>query len=204
MESSDQKMLKLFEILEKDCTQSQRKLSKKLQISLGLANSLIQKSIKKGYIKSTACENNKVSYSITQKGNVERTNLTINYIQNSLNFYNYIRLRVCKLIESLVERGAKNIIIYGTNELAEIASILLREYDLNLIAIIDNEKAGRKMIGKTIRKTSFLKTIQFDALIFTCMEIPKALVDDVKHCGVSMIKIHGIRSAFDKKFIIDA
>ena len=155
MEFSDQKKLKLFEILEKDSTQSQRELAKKLKISLGLVNSIIQKNIRKGYLKLSVRENGISSYTITQKGNFEKVNLTISYIQNSLDRYNYIRLRICKLVERIVESGAKNIIIYGTNELAEIACILVIERDLNLLAIIDNEKAGRKMIEKLFAKHLF-------------------------------------------------
>jgi hypothetical protein len=97
------------------------------------------------------------------------------------------------LIEALAIANKKNIVLYGANELAEIAGIILQEYELNLIAIVDNDKVGIKMIGMTIVASSFLGENHFDALILTQLEdvqsTPQATIDEIVGHGVQQNRI---------------
>jgi len=51
MDTQDIRTLKLMEEIDKDYTQSQRDLSNKLDISLGLVNSFVKRLASKGYFK---------------------------------------------------------------------------------------------------------------------------------------------------------
>jgi len=68
MDTQDIRTLKLLEEIDKDYTQSQRDLSNKLDISLGLVNSFVKRLANKGYFKITMIPKNRVKYILTQKG----------------------------------------------------------------------------------------------------------------------------------------
>ena len=86
MNKIDIRTLKILEEIENDHTPSQRDLSKKLNISLGLVNSFVKRLVQKGYLKITTIPKNRVKYILTPKGAAEKTRLTYQYIQHSLAF----------------------------------------------------------------------------------------------------------------------
>jgi len=175
MDQQDINTLKLLEAIERDNTQSQRDLAKKLGISLGLVNSLIKRIARKGYFKISTLPKNRVKYILTPKGFSEKIALTYRYISHSINFYTDIRDKICEIVQSIVSADQKRVIIYGANELSEIACIVLREYNLDLVAIIEDEKSGEKICGITVAKTSFLNQNSFDAIIVAHLG-PAALI----------------------------
>ena len=73
MENQDIRTLKLLEEIDNDRTPTQRDLSKKLNISLGLVNLFIKRLGKKGYFKIKTIPKNRVKYILTPKGAAEKT-----------------------------------------------------------------------------------------------------------------------------------
>lgn len=191
-------MLQLFEALEDNCTQSQRELSRNLNVSLGSVNQLLKEVISKGYLKISLKNRGKAKYSITSRGRNKKSKLLLEYISNSIRHYDYLKSRMCRLIEHMVGTDRKKVILCGANGLTEIVCIILQEYNLNLVGIIDDQQVGKKVAGKTVRESSFLQDNLFDALIITMMDIPEQLFDVIINSGVSPKKIHSIRTAFDK------
>ncbi len=170
MEQQEIKTLRIIEALEKDDTQSQRDLSNNLGISLGLVNSLLKRIVNKGYFKVTTITKNRMRFALTPKGFAEKVTLTYRYISHAVGYYSEIRDKICEIVEKIIANKHKKIIIYGANELAEITSFILREYNLNLLFIVDDKKAGQRMFGLTIVDTSLLNTTLFDALIVANMD----------------------------------
>lgn len=193
MDPKEIKTLKVIEALENNSNHSQRELAKKLDISLGLINSLIHRVVRKGYIKIAFLNKNRAKYLLTPKGITKKSILTNRYILHSISHYNYIREKLCALIEALSIADKKKIVLYGANELAEIAGIILQEYELNLIAIVDDDKAGKKMIGMTVVESSFLGENHFDALIMTQLDrlqiTPQITIDEIVSHGVQQNRI---------------
>ena len=68
--------LKILDKIEKTENLSQRIISKDLNVALGLANSLIKKFIKKGFLKLKEAPMKRYLYYITPKGMIEKTKLT--------------------------------------------------------------------------------------------------------------------------------
>ena len=84
--------LKLINELQKNNEQSQRSISKELDVALGLANSLIKRFVKKGFLKLSEAPMKRYIYYLTPKGILEKTKLTSEYIQSSLEFYKKVKL----------------------------------------------------------------------------------------------------------------
>ena len=197
MNSVKIKTLQLFKSLEDNCEQSQRELSSNLDISLGSVNQLLKEVLSKGYLKVSSNNRKKATYSITAKGMDKKSKLISEHTKNSIKHYDYLKSKIGRLIEHLVLTDRKRVVLYGANELAEIVCMILKEYNLKLVGIIDDQQAGNKVAGETVREISFLHEKSFDKLIITLMEIPESLIDFLIERGVSLQKMQGIREAFD-------
>ena len=79
--------LRILSKIEETENLSQRIISKELNVALGLANSLIKKFIKKGFLKLKEAPMKRYMYYLTPKGLVEKTKLTREFLETSLFFF---------------------------------------------------------------------------------------------------------------------
>jgi len=104
----DESQFKALRELEKDSTLSQRDLSKKVGLSVGRVNYIINALLKKGFIKAQRFKNskNKIGYMyiLTPKGISERIVQTQTFLQKKNE--EYIRLK--QEIEALREETEKS------------------------------------------------------------------------------------------------
>ena len=146
MDPQELRTLQLLEEIEKNQMPSQRHLARQLNISLGLVNSFIKRLAQKGYFKITHIPKNRVKYILTPKGAAEKTRLTYAYIKYSYAFYKETRVKLQKLFRNLEHQNVRRLALYGTGDLAEIAFLSLLETSIELVAVIDDRKAGKKFM----------------------------------------------------------
>lgn len=133
----------LSAIAQKGETISQRELSQRLGIALGLVNSHVKRLIRKGYIKVTTLPRNRLKYLLTPRGMAEKARLTYEYAYFSYRLYRATRQRCQELMTRLAEEGNREVVLYGTGDVAEIAYLSLQESALKLVAVVDGEGRGR-------------------------------------------------------------
>ncbi|MEJ2494903.1 MAG: winged helix-turn-helix transcriptional regulator [Ignavibacteriaceae bacterium] len=167
MDTQDIRTLKLLEEIDKDYTQSQRDLSSKLDISLGLVNSFVKRLANKGYFKITALPKNRVKYILTPKGAMEKTRLTYQYLQYSFELYRGARRNLQKHFNELVAQGVKRVVFYGVSEIAEIAYISLQETAIKMVAIVDEKRVGKIFLGNVVKDPNLLGSLSFDRILIT-------------------------------------
>jgi len=189
MDHQDLRTLKLLEEIDKDETPSQRDLSRKLNISLGLVNSFIKRLAQKGYCKVTTIPKNRVRYLLTPKGAAEKTRLTYEYIQSSVIFYRDARHKVQRLFRDLVNEGVRTICFYGVSDLAEIAYLSMQETSIQLSAIIDDEKIGEMFLRKTVLGSDQMTKLACDRILITDILAPIEAYDAIKEWGIRSNKI---------------
>ena len=185
MDTQEIRTLKILEEIDKDYTQSQRDLSSKLNISLGLVNSFIKRLAKKGYFKITTIPKNRAKYILTPKGAVEKTRLTYQYLHYSFEFYRSARNNLRKHFMKLVEQGVKRVVFYGVSDIAEIAYISLQETSIKMIAIVDDKKTGMIFLGHVVKSPDLLKSLSFDKILITFMDNELASVDKLLKRGIA-------------------
>ena len=83
--------LKLLNEISKTKEHSQRSISKTLNVALGLANAIIKKFVKKGFLKLKQAPMKRYFYYLTPKGLVEKAKLTKEFLESSLEFYSKAR-----------------------------------------------------------------------------------------------------------------
>lgn len=185
MDNQDLRTLKILEEIEKDKTPSQRYLAGKLNISLGLVNSFIKRLAQKGLFKIKNIPKNRVKYILTPKGAAEKTRLTYKYIQYSFQFYKSAREKLRILFYGLTKNGNKKIVFYGAGDLAEIAFISLQEVPIELVAVVDDNKAGEIFMDFVITDSDYLSTIYFDKIIITSIDDTENILNNILKKGIS-------------------
>ncbi len=163
----DEVTLRLLNEISQDTTLTQRKLSTRLGVALGLTNALIKRLVKKGYIKITTIPKNRIKYLITPKGIKEKTRLTYEYTMCSIHYLKNARENIVKSLLVLSKKGVKDVLFCGDGEMAELVHISLRECDMHLVGIIDDKKVSKSFHGHKISGFEDIDKFSFDAIILT-------------------------------------
>ena len=115
----------------------------------------------------------------------EKTRLTYQYLLYSLEFYKETRLKIKSIYDQLSQQGKKRIYLIGDAELAEIALVTLQESELELAGIVDDEKAGNRLIGFPIVDSSKLKEASInDIILITKTAIDSELMNRIVQYGI--------------------
>jgi DNA-binding MarR family transcriptional regulator len=189
MDNHDIHSLRILEEIEKDNTQSQRELARKLNISLGLVNAFVKRLAQKGYFKITTMPKNRAMYMLTPKGFAEKTRLTYEFIQYSFHFYKRARGRLKKLLSTLENDGIQTVVFYGASDLAEIAYVSLEETSLELVAIVDDFKSAERFLGRTVMHPSILTRLEYDTIIVTSISSRDDIYDNLVKLNIPKEKI---------------
>ena len=168
---------------------TQRDLSKRLGIALGLINSYIKNLASKGYITISAIPRKRYTYYLTPQGFVEKTRMTYHHLQNFTNLYRVARHDFQKLFHNLHKDNIKSVVFCGTDEVAEIAYITLQEFDIKLIAVVDAEEGDRNFFGFSIKPICDLKNREYDRVLITSFLKERELYTELLKAGVPHGKI---------------
>jgi len=192
----------LLEIKENP-TLTQRSLSHRLNISLGLTNAIIKNLIYRGWIKAKKDTGRKLLYIITPKGMTNVSCLMYNRFQETLHYYHYTKDLLAAYLMKLYQQGEKTVNIYGTGQLAEITYYAGISTPLKLNAIISDDPSKEKFLGrKTISMVNFLSrysnynNLSNQKIIILSTNNPKKLTKEIsKYKNIQKnIKIINIES----------
>ena len=185
MDPKDIRTLKILEKVDNEIVPSQRDLARELNISLGLVNSFLKRLVKKGYFKARHIPKNRMRYYLTPRGASEKTRLTYEYIQYSYNFYKEARQKLRDLYSGLEKQGVSRIVFYGAGDLAEIAYLSLQETNIELVAVFDDEKIGKRFMRYTVVHPDRLTWLSFDRILITSMISAELILQKVSALGIS-------------------
>jgi len=129
---------------------TQRLLSRKLNISLGLTNSILQNLIHRGWIKAQKMTGRKILYLITPQGMTNVSRLMYSRFQETLHYYHYTKDLLTAYLMKLYQQGEKTINIYGTGQLAEITYYAGISTPLKLNAIISDDPSKKIFLGHEV------------------------------------------------------
>jgi len=161
------KSLQILDELSSNDSITQRDLSKRLDIALGLVNSYIKNLISKGYLTVKSIPPKRYAYYLTPKGFAEKTRLTYNLLHDYTKIYREARNNLKQLFGQLKNEGVRRVAFAGADEIAEIAYLTLHEMNMKLAFVVDNEKVGQVFFGRTVLPLKELNNIKFDCIIVT-------------------------------------
>jgi DNA-binding MarR family transcriptional regulator len=173
--------LQILDELSNDDSLTQRDLSSRLGIALGLVNSYIKNLIAKGYVTVKTIPTKRYAYYLTPKGFAEKTRLTYDLLHDYTRIYREARSNLKNLFHDLQTAGVKKIVFAGADEVAEIAYISLQETHLELMDVVDDGAAGKNFFGRPIKPLEAVKDMQYDIILISSYlkrnELHKQLID---------------------------
>lgn len=168
--AADEISLRLLDELTKEPLITQRALSDRLGIALGLVNAYVKRLYKKGYIKIKNLPKNRIKYIITPKGFTEKARLTYNYMHRSVNYFKEIRGKIENTYTTMLSAGIRNVLLWGDGEIAELCYISTRGLPLKIIGVVSDKKIENGFFGHHIYTVEDLRDIDYDAILVASIE----------------------------------
>src|SRR5688572_8958942 len=191
MDVESRRDLQLLETLEHEATITQRTLSGRLGIALGLTNLYLKRLIRKGYVKCVTVSPNRLVYSLTPKGMARKARLTYEFMKYSLDFYRDARQHLRRSLGQAVGQQ-KQVAIYGTGDAAELVFLLIREMGLELVAVFGAESNGH-FLGFAVMPIATHADVAYDVLVVAVLERPAGTMKLLAHAGVPSGKMLMLR-----------
>jgi len=129
---------------------SQRELSRRLGIALGLVNSYLKNLVAKGFVRVTSFPKNRYAYLLTPSGFAEKSRLAYQHLSYFTGLYTVTRQDYLKLFRKIALDGAKGVAFCGIDEVAEVAYLSLMEVGMELELAMDTGPSGRKFMGRNV------------------------------------------------------
>lgn len=181
MDNEDFHTLRLMGEIERAGSSTQRELSRRLDLSLGLVNTFMKRLVNKGYFKVKTMPRNRVKYFLTPKGLARKSRLTVEYLRYSVNFYKEIKSLLLRKFAEMEQSDVRNVLFLGAGEVAELAYLYVQPTRIELLGVIDAEKKGADFFDFGVEDYSRLDENDWDSVLITCLEDTeghaKALVD---------------------------
>ncbi len=173
----------LTEIAEGDRV-TQRQLAKKLGIALGLTNLYIKRLAKKGYIRIVNIKRSRLKYLLTPRGIAEKARLTYQFMEYSLGYYVKLRETFRQCLLPVSRSDNRRVLLYGSGEIAEIAALVLWEFDLILECVVDDEKSGTSFLGYKVRALAEIPELSFDWIVVAVLNGSEGLQERLRELKV--------------------
>jgi DNA-binding MarR family transcriptional regulator len=166
-ETGQYRSLQILDELSNNDALTQRDLSQRLGIALGLVNSYIKNLVAKGYLTVRNIPSKRYAYYLTPKGFAEKSRLAYDLLQDYTRIYREAKNNYRQLFFELERSGMKRIVFAGADEVAEFAYITLQETKLELTGVVDTERAGEMFFGRKINPLSGLQNMEHDSIVVT-------------------------------------
>jgi DNA-binding MarR family transcriptional regulator len=170
MDKEDLHILRLMGEIDRDGDHSQRELSQRLDLSLGLVNTFLKRLVSKGYSKVTTLPKNRLKYFLTPEGIARKSKLTVEYLHYSMNFYRDIKLLLLKKYKEMETNKVQSILFWGAGEVAELAYLYLQQTNIQLAGIIDEEEQGKKFFDFKIERSHRVRQLEWDMIFVTRLD----------------------------------
>ena len=158
--------LRALEEIEKNPEISQRELSNRLGVALGITNALLKTMVRKGLIKIRGDNNRSLTYHLTHAGVLAKSALAVKWTINTIDYYRQARREVADRLTAIAADGVKTIVLLGLSELTEIAIIVANEIGLEIIGCVDLGESGRdSILSLPIGSEDLITEIQPEAIV---------------------------------------
>jgi DNA-binding MarR family transcriptional regulator len=189
MDKENIHILRLMGEIERDASPSQRELSSRLNLSLGLVNTFIKRLVNKGYFKVKNMPRNRVKYFLTPKGLARKSKLTVEYLQYSVNFYKDIKNLLVNKFKEMEHARMKSVMFFGAGEVAELAYLYLQLTDLYLVGIVDDGQDGGDFFEFGVDGLGLLDQKDWDVILLTRLDNTDQDIKTLVGKGVNPDKI---------------
>lgn len=168
--------------LEKSPVVSQRELSRRFGVALGVTNACLRKMAGKGWIRIREMDHHKSGYFLTPKGVAEKTRLHLHLVSWRVQQYSALKEMVGKRLEEMERRGIKRVVFYGLSDEMEVAFLKLQGSKMKLVGIMDDEERNgdENCFGHELKDVSQIVGLKPDAILITSLNDGEKKEEQVK------------------------
>lgn len=182
--------LQLLSEISGDEPLSQRELSRRLGIAVGLVNSYLKNLVSKGYVRVKNFPSNRYAYLLTPQGMAEKSRLAYQHLSYFTSLYTVARQDYLELFRRLEQSGVKQVVFCGVDEVAEVAYLSLRETGLELCMVMDDLKVGEMFFGLQVSSIDAALPKDMKAIIITSLKRKDSLEELLNQQGVLKNRIY--------------
>ena len=115
--------LNILQELEKNPVISQRELSHKFGIALGVTNACLKRMARRGWIRITGLNHRRIGYYLTPTGFAEKAKLSLHLISWTVQHYAALKDIIGKRLLEMQQDGIERVVFYGVSDEMEIAYV---------------------------------------------------------------------------------
>lgn len=160
-------LLDLLDVVEKQEGVTQRRLAERIGVAVGLANALVRRAVRKGFIKVSQAPVRRYAYYVTPEGFAEKSRLVAEYLYVSLGFFRRARREYLDLFEYCGHRRWQKVMLAGSGELAEIALLAAHAANIEIVGIIDPEANRDRLMRLPVFRSLAEAPTGADAVVIT-------------------------------------
>ena len=169
---------------------TQRELSRKAGMALGLTNVLLHNLAKKGYVRITQAGWKRWLYNLTPEGFAQKVRLTVAYTRRVLDHYLKVRQTLRAQLAPLALNDESRVAIYGTGEFAELVYLGLKELGIEEIEIFDRRgSADQRFLGMLVQDVTTLRPEGYDRILVALLGEPETPLAELQGLGASSRKL---------------
>jgi len=167
--SESMRDLQFLEELEKTPNLSQRELSNKFGIALGVTNACLKRMVRRGWIRLRKVAPRRIAYYLTPKGFAEKAKLTMTFLSYNIHHYSWLKAIIGEKFLEMASQGVKWVIFYGVSEEMEVAYVTLQGTNMELVAIVDDNDGmkGKNILGREVKDPREINKLKADAVLVT-------------------------------------
>jgi len=187
--SDSMRDLQLLEEIERNPRISQRELSHKFGIALGLTNACIKRMARRGLIRLKGIPPRRIAYYLTPRGFTEKTKLTLSFFSYNIHHYAEMKKQISKKLIEMQSSGVKRVAFCGLSDEMEVAYILLHGTGMELVAIMDPSKdwIDRMIFGLRVKHPKEIKNVEADALLVTSLSNKLQIEKELRKAKTKMV-----------------
>lgn len=147
-----EKEFRIINEIGKDLNITQREISYKSGISLGMTNIVLRRLIKKGYVKMRQLNKKNVQYLLTPKGFAQKARQSYHYTLETIQTFKTMKLKIQNYILQGYKNGHRKFAIYGDNEIADLIEISFHDLEKKKKDIVYKKVNGNDIALQNIIK----------------------------------------------------
>jgi len=187
--------LELLQELERNPVISQRELSHKFGVALGVTNACLRRMARRGWIRITGFNHHKIGYYLTPTGFAEKAKLTVHLISWTVQHYSALKDLIGSRLLEMQNRGVERIVFYGVSEEMEVAYVTLQGVNLKLIGIVEDKDrmSQKEVFGFDVKELHQIEILKPDGVLITSLTgLEKRLESVRKFVNPEKTKIYTI------------
>ena len=100
-----------------------------------------------------------------------------------------LRQKLLDLYAGLETQGVLRIVFYGAGDLAEMAYISLQQSRIELVAVVDDGRVGKRFMQFTIAHPHRIESFWFDRILITTIDSTETISEKISALGISARRV---------------